>query len=273
MDNHFVPNLTFGPTMVEALARSTDLPLDAHLMIEDADRHAPAYVEAGCGVGHLPRRGGRGPGAAGARDPGQGRAGEHGAQAGHRRRPLRGPAPRARHAAADDRRARVRRPEVPRPGAAQDPPRPRARRRSTASRPGSRSTAASRSRPSSAAPRPAPTSSWPAAPSTPPTTPTPWSPPCASGPPRLVARVTSVARRPAPDVRREPSWRPRSGRPGRGAVTETTREAGRDMWQAGPDEQTSSRALGSVKFRAGGDSPRPDGSQPSVDQVKVLDRR
>jgi ribulose-phosphate 3-epimerase len=49
MDNHFVPNLSFGPTMVEALARSTSLPLDAHLMIEDADVHAPAYVEAGCG--------------------------------------------------------------------------------------------------------------------------------------------------------------------------------------------------------------------------------
>ncbi|MCW2816815.1 MAG: rpe [Nocardioides sp.] len=49
MDNHFVPNLSFGPAMVEALARSTDVPLDAHLMIEDADRHAPAYVEAGCG--------------------------------------------------------------------------------------------------------------------------------------------------------------------------------------------------------------------------------
>jgi len=49
MDNHFVPNLTFGPGMVEALARSTDLPLDAHLMIADADRHAPSYVEAGAG--------------------------------------------------------------------------------------------------------------------------------------------------------------------------------------------------------------------------------
>ena len=49
MDNHFVPNLTFGPTMVEALARSTDVPLDAHLMIQDCDRHALAYVEAGCG--------------------------------------------------------------------------------------------------------------------------------------------------------------------------------------------------------------------------------
>ena len=49
MDNHFVPNLSFGPAMVEALARSTSTPLDAHLMIEDADVHAPAYVEAGCG--------------------------------------------------------------------------------------------------------------------------------------------------------------------------------------------------------------------------------
>lgn len=49
MDNHFVPNLTFGPSMVEALARSTHVPLDVHLMIEDCDRHAPAYVEAGAG--------------------------------------------------------------------------------------------------------------------------------------------------------------------------------------------------------------------------------
>ena len=49
MDNHFVPNLTFGPTMVEALARSTQTPLDAHLMIEDPDSNALAYVEAGCG--------------------------------------------------------------------------------------------------------------------------------------------------------------------------------------------------------------------------------
>jgi ribulose-phosphate 3-epimerase len=49
MDNHFVPNLTFGPTMVEALARSTDVPLDAHLMIENPDTEALAYVEAGCG--------------------------------------------------------------------------------------------------------------------------------------------------------------------------------------------------------------------------------
>ena len=48
MDNHFVPNLTFGPTMVEALSRVTPAPLDAHLMIDDPDREAMAYVEAGC---------------------------------------------------------------------------------------------------------------------------------------------------------------------------------------------------------------------------------
>jgi ribulose-phosphate 3-epimerase len=47
MDNHFVPNLTFGPTMVEALVRSTSVPIDAHLMISDADDNAAAYVEAG----------------------------------------------------------------------------------------------------------------------------------------------------------------------------------------------------------------------------------
>jgi ribulose-phosphate 3-epimerase len=47
MDNRFVPNLTFGAGMVEALAKVTDQPIDCHLMIEDPDRWAPAYVEAG----------------------------------------------------------------------------------------------------------------------------------------------------------------------------------------------------------------------------------
>jgi ribulose-phosphate 3-epimerase len=49
MDNHFVPNLTLGLPVVEALAKATDTPLDLHLMIEDPDRWAPAYVEAGAG--------------------------------------------------------------------------------------------------------------------------------------------------------------------------------------------------------------------------------
>jgi ribulose-phosphate 3-epimerase len=47
MDNHFVPNLTLGAPVVEALAKAVDTPLDCHLMIEDPDRWAPAYVEAG----------------------------------------------------------------------------------------------------------------------------------------------------------------------------------------------------------------------------------
>ncbi|WP_432879637.1 ribulose-phosphate 3-epimerase [Kribbella sp. CA-245084] len=47
MDNHFVPNLTLGMPVVESLAKSTDMPLDCHLMIEDPDRWAPGYVEAG----------------------------------------------------------------------------------------------------------------------------------------------------------------------------------------------------------------------------------
>jgi ribulose-phosphate 3-epimerase len=47
MDNHFVPNLTLGVPVVESLARATDTPLDCHLMIEDPDRWAPQYVEAG----------------------------------------------------------------------------------------------------------------------------------------------------------------------------------------------------------------------------------
>ncbi|TNY36284.1 ribulose-phosphate 3-epimerase [Thermomonospora catenispora] len=49
MDNHFVPNLTLGLPVVEALLKHSALPLDCHLMIEDPDRWAPAYAEAGAG--------------------------------------------------------------------------------------------------------------------------------------------------------------------------------------------------------------------------------
>ncbi len=48
MDNHFVPNLTIGLPVVESLHRNTDIPLDIHLMIEDADTWAPQFAEAGC---------------------------------------------------------------------------------------------------------------------------------------------------------------------------------------------------------------------------------
>jgi ribulose-phosphate 3-epimerase len=47
MDGHFVPNLTLGPVVVEAARRATRLPIDAHLMIENADRYLDAFVDAG----------------------------------------------------------------------------------------------------------------------------------------------------------------------------------------------------------------------------------
>lgn len=48
MDNHFVPNLTLGLPVVERLQEISSIPLDIHLMIQDPDRWAPAYAEAGC---------------------------------------------------------------------------------------------------------------------------------------------------------------------------------------------------------------------------------
>ncbi|MGX5694617.1 ribulose-phosphate 3-epimerase [Agromyces soli] len=47
MDNHFVPNLTFGPQMVERIQATSPIPLDVHLMIDDPDRWAPGYAELG----------------------------------------------------------------------------------------------------------------------------------------------------------------------------------------------------------------------------------
>ena len=47
MDNHFVPNLTFGLPVVERLLQVTQLPFDVHLMIDDPERWAPGYAEAG----------------------------------------------------------------------------------------------------------------------------------------------------------------------------------------------------------------------------------
>lgn len=47
MDNHFVPNLTMGPPIVERIQAVSPIPLDVHLMIADADRWAPGYAELG----------------------------------------------------------------------------------------------------------------------------------------------------------------------------------------------------------------------------------
>jgi ribulose-phosphate 3-epimerase len=49
MDGHFVPNLTVGLPVVESLVKHAALPLDCHLMIEEPDRWAPGYAEAGAG--------------------------------------------------------------------------------------------------------------------------------------------------------------------------------------------------------------------------------
>ncbi|HET9621296.1 MAG TPA: ribulose-phosphate 3-epimerase [Kofleriaceae bacterium] len=50
MDGHFVPNLTIGPVVVEAVKRASQRPLDVHLMIEDAERWVAAYAAAGADI-------------------------------------------------------------------------------------------------------------------------------------------------------------------------------------------------------------------------------
>lgn len=50
MDGHFVPNITFGPVLVEAAKRSTDLPLDVHLMIKNPDNFLEDFKNAGADI-------------------------------------------------------------------------------------------------------------------------------------------------------------------------------------------------------------------------------
>jgi ribulose-phosphate 3-epimerase len=50
MDGHFVPNITIGPAVVEAVRRVAKTPLDVHLMIENPQRHIPAFVDAGADI-------------------------------------------------------------------------------------------------------------------------------------------------------------------------------------------------------------------------------
>jgi ribulose-phosphate 3-epimerase len=47
MDGHFVPNITIGPQIVEAVRDATQLPLDVHLMVQQPERHIDAFVKAG----------------------------------------------------------------------------------------------------------------------------------------------------------------------------------------------------------------------------------
>ena len=50
MDGHFVPNLTFGLDILKAVKRTTDIPVDVHLMITNPDEMVPLYLEAGADV-------------------------------------------------------------------------------------------------------------------------------------------------------------------------------------------------------------------------------
>ncbi len=50
MDGHFVPNITIGPLIVEAIRPITDLPLDVHLMIENPDEYITTFAEAGANI-------------------------------------------------------------------------------------------------------------------------------------------------------------------------------------------------------------------------------
>ncbi len=47
MDGHFVPNITFGPVILESIKRHCNVPLDAHLMIENVDKYIPEFIKAG----------------------------------------------------------------------------------------------------------------------------------------------------------------------------------------------------------------------------------
>ena len=50
MDGHYVPNITIGPGVVSSLRKTTNLPFDVHLMIEDPDRYIDAFVDAGSNI-------------------------------------------------------------------------------------------------------------------------------------------------------------------------------------------------------------------------------
>jgi ribulose-phosphate 3-epimerase len=50
MDGHFVPNLTFGAPVIQALGRLTELPLDVHLMVQQPERYIAEFAEAGAKV-------------------------------------------------------------------------------------------------------------------------------------------------------------------------------------------------------------------------------
>ena len=142
MDGHFVPNITLGPPIVASLHKATPLPLDVHLMIENADRYLAGLRGRGGVLGLAPPGSGAAPAAPGGVPARARRAGGGGPQPGHAAGHARRDPPRARLRSRHVREPRVRRPEVHPGRARQDPPPARASSRTAASRPRSRWTAA-----------------------------------------------------------------------------------------------------------------------------------
>ena len=133
MDNHFVPNLTLGLPVVQRIQAVSPVPLDAHLMIADADRWAPGFADAGLASVTFHAEASIAP----VKLARELRA--RGAKAGMALRPGTAVEPYldmlagTGHAADHDGGARLRRPVVPGPDAAQDPAGPRGHRRLRAS--------------------------------------------------------------------------------------------------------------------------------------------
>ena len=112
MDGHFVPNLSYGPMVIERLRELTELPFEAHLMISDPARYLDDFLKAGCNLltFHLEAVPEPRPlldAHSGARAPG--RPGDQSENAGRIARAVPG---RLRSGPGDERRARFRRPEV-----------------------------------------------------------------------------------------------------------------------------------------------------------------
>ena len=103
MDNHFVPNLTIGLPVVEQLVSQSPLPLDCHLMIEDPDRWAPGYAEAGAGSVTFHIEAAQDPGRAGPDTARGWISGWDGIEASYPHRAVLRPLGRGGHGAADDR--------------------------------------------------------------------------------------------------------------------------------------------------------------------------
>ena len=186
MDNHYVPNLTIGPLVCEALCKAgVTAPIDVHLMVSRSIASCRSFARAGAtwisfhpeASEHVDRTIGL------IRDSGC-RPGLvlNPASAAQLARPH---ARQARHGAADVGQSGLRRAAVHPGRAAKDTRRPSTRRPPAGATYGSRWMAASRSRTSPTSPRPGPTPSWPARPSSRPGTIAQRSPPCAPAPGKI----------------------------------------------------------------------------------------